>query len=188
MLGAIALIVLAGLADGLGTQSVGLFVNKVTRRGFALNLLGVTLFAVVGALSWIGSIWLLAHYALGAPITPRELLPLVSRGYVPLLFTFLALVPYYGLGIAAVLHGASFAIVAAQLASALAIASWEALACAIGGWLLLQAARRLLSQPLAFIDGRLWVMTTRHAKRLSLEAILDQMPSLGPFVHEDRKP
>lgn len=188
MLGAIAVIFLAGLADSLGTQSVGLFVNKVSRRGFALNLLGATMVALIGALGWIGSIWLVAHYLLGVAIAPQELVPLVSRGYVPLLFAFLALVPYYGPGIAALLHGASFAIVAAQLGGALAISSWEALACATGGWLLLQAARRLLSRPLAFVDGQLWVVTTRRAERLSLEEILDQMPSLGPFGRGERKP
>ncbi len=188
MLGAMTVIFLAGLADGLGTQSVGLFVNKVTRRGFALNLLGTALFALVGALVWIRSIWLVAHAILGATIAPLALVPLVGRGYLPLVFTFLALIPYVGPGIAALLHGASFAIVTAQLTRALSIASWQALACTIGGWLLLQAARRLLSQPLTFVDGRLWVMTTRQAKRLSVEAILDQMPSLGPFVREEREP
>ncbi|MBC8161671.1 MAG: hypothetical protein H7Z42_10675, partial [Roseiflexaceae bacterium] len=71
---AFALIFLAGLADGLGTQSVVLFVNKVGRRSFALNLLGAGLFYLLSALCWIFSIWLVARYALDVSIAPLALI------------------------------------------------------------------------------------------------------------------
>jgi hypothetical protein len=157
---AIALIALAGLSDGLGTQSVALFANQVDRRSFALNLLASGLFALLGALGWSLSIGLVARTTLGLAISPSRLFVLVSLGYVPLLFSFLALIPYSGPAIAALLHGVSFAIVTGQLAGALAIAPWQALACATAGWLLLQAARRLFSRPLARADRRIWTLTT----------------------------
>lgn len=174
------LIFLAGLSDSFGTQSVVLFVNKVGRRCFALTLLVSGLLYVISALCWTLSIGMVTRFVLGTPSAPLALVTLVSWGYVPLLFTFLALIPFYGPGIAALLHGVSFVVVAGQLAGALALASWQALACAVGGWLLLQAARRLLSWPLALADRRLWTLTTRQDERLSLEAILDRLTSLDP--------
>jgi hypothetical protein len=185
---AIALVVLAGLSDGLGTQSVVLFANQLGRRTFALNLLVSGLFALLGALGWALSIGLVARVALGLAISPSALVALVSLGYVPLLFSFLALIPYSGPAIAALLHGVSFAIVAGQLAGALAIAPWQALACATGGWLLLQAARWLFSRPLARADQRIWTLTTRQAERHSLEEILAQLTLLDPAPPERRAP
>jgi hypothetical protein len=188
MQAAIVLIFLAGLSDGLGTQSVVLFVNQVGRRTFALNLLVSGLFTLLGALGWTLSIGLVARSALGLAIAPSALFALVSLGYVPLLFSFLAFIPYSGPGISALLHGASFAIVAGQLARALAIAPWQALACVTSGWLLLQAARWLFSRPLGRADRRIWTLTTRQAERHSLEEILEQLTLLDPAPPERRAP
>ncbi|MEI7643392.1 MAG: hypothetical protein WCJ55_03690 [Chloroflexales bacterium] len=185
---ALLLIFLAGLADGLGTQSVVLFANQVGRRSFVGNLLVSGLFSLLGALCWALSIGLVVRSTLGIAIAPPALMVLVSMGYVPLLFSFLALIPYGGPGIAALLNGASFVIVAAQLADTLAIAPWQALACAVGGWLLLQAARRVLSRPLALADRQIWTLTTHQAERRTLEEILDHLALLDPEPPERRAP
>jgi hypothetical protein len=54
--GAALTIALAGLSDGLGTQSIVLLVNRITPLRFALNLgLSVALY-VLGALAWMAAI------------------------------------------------------------------------------------------------------------------------------------
>jgi hypothetical protein len=104
----VGLIFLAGLSEGLGTQSVVLFLNQVSRRSFALSLLASGALFVISALCWAASIGLVARLAFGLPISPLALAALIRPGYLPLLFAFLAFTPYVGPAIAHLLHASSF--------------------------------------------------------------------------------
>lgn len=168
---AFAIIFLAGLSAGFGTQSVVLFVNRVSRGNFLLNLLMSGIVFMLGAMAWIVSIWLIAVYGFGNPHPIMLVTRVVSLGYLPLLFGFLIIAPYAGPGIGYVLHAWSFLIVLVAVQVLFDLVLWQALVCTLSGWLIVQILRRAVSHPLAIVDRWLWYATTQRDTRRTLEDI-----------------
>ena len=103
--GAALTIALAGLSDGLGSQSIVLLVNRITPLRYALNLgLSVALY-VLGALAWMAAIWLATWVVLRDDVPLPQVIGAVSLAYIPLWFSVLALIPYLGQAIGPILNG-----------------------------------------------------------------------------------
>ena len=135
--GAATVIFLAGLSDGLGTQSVTL---------------------------WMAAIWLLANRVFGVNAALADVIVVVSAAFVPLWFSALVLLPLIGpiIGWALNLWSLVTAVVAVDVAFAMPL--WQSLACAGAGWLVMQVARWLLRRPGSTLGGWVWQITTgqRH--------------------------
>ena len=93
---AFIVVLLAGASVTLG-QSMVLFLNRVSRRRFALALLLGGIELVVEALIWITSVWLVV--GLLGVTRPHlvETLDVIGLAYAPFLFGVLIFVPYLGL-------------------------------------------------------------------------------------------
>ena len=168
---AYSVVFLAGISEGFGTQSAVLFVNRVSRRNFALNLLFSGGLALFGALAWILSVWLIYHYVFTV-LQPLALIArLVMVGYLPLLLGFLIIIPYLGPGIGVCLHVASFIIVVLAMQLQLSLPLPVVLGATIGGWLFIQLLRLITSRPLAVVDRFLWRIFTGSNQKLDLNEI-----------------
>ncbi len=90
--GAALTIVLAGLSDGLGTQSIVLLVNRITPLRFVINLGLSIVLDFFGALAWMAVIWLATRVVLRDYVPLPQLIGAVSLAYIPLWFSALALI------------------------------------------------------------------------------------------------
>lgn len=161
-------IVLAGLSDGLGTQSVVLLVNRITPLRFALNLLLSILLYFLSALAWIAAIWLAANVVLRNYAPLPQVISAVSIAYIPLWFSALVLIPYLGQAIGVLLNGWSLAIALTAVSLVFQFGLAEALLGATLGWLFMLLARYILGRPAARLDHWLWAITTGHDTRVDV--------------------
>ena len=173
---AYGIIFLAGISEGVGTQSVVLFVNRLSRRNFLLNLLLSGAVYVIGAMAWIISISVIARFLFHDPRPLLLVVRVVSLGYLPLLFGFFVLAPYLGPGLLYLLHAWSFLIVLLVVGQVFDMLIWQAFVCTFGGWLIVQLSRRTVSRPLAIVDRWLWSMTTGAPTRFDLDDIPVVLP------------
>lgn len=150
----LAIVLLAGLSQAVG-QSIILFVNRVTPLRFAFSLL-------VGAVLYgFGYVFLvLGTYATcllpGAPhVSLYDLAIVMAFAYVPLLFAFLAAMPYLGspaLGALRIWHLAALVFAFTSLTH---VSTVDGLTHVGLGWLLLQILERTVGQPVANLGRRI---------------------------------
>jgi hypothetical protein len=152
---AAALLLFAGLADGLGDRAVVLLVNRITPRAFVVTLLATALLFAAGAALWIGGVWLAATRLFGVEDTLAHFFVVLSLAYAPFLFSALALLPLLGPVIRWALRLWSF-LAGLSLLVLLGLTLWQALLCAGGGTLLVLGVHWLFSEPAAFVARRLW--------------------------------
>jgi hypothetical protein len=164
-------IVLAGLSDGLGTQSIVLLVNRITPRRFVLNLLLSIGLYWLGALAWMASIWLAASFVLGDYVPLPQVIAAVSMAYIPLWFSVLVLIPYLGEAIGMLLNGWSLLIALSAVSTVFQFGILEALAGAALGWLLMLLVRYVLSRPGIRLGHWLWAITTGRDRRIDIDSL-----------------
>jgi hypothetical protein len=158
--GAVLTIVLAGLSDGLGTQSIVLLVNRIRPLRFAINLvLSIVLYAL-SALAWMAAIWLATRIALRDDVPLVQVIGAVSLAYIPLWFSALALIPYLGQAISPLLNGWSLLIALLAVSQVFQFGLIQALAGTALGWLSMLLVRAVVSRPAARLDHWLWAITT----------------------------
>ncbi|NOK62490.1 MAG: hypothetical protein GFH27_549293n224 [Chloroflexi bacterium AL-W] len=161
----------AGVSEGIGTQSVALFISRISRRRFYINIgLSGVLF-VIGAVDWVITIWLVLRYFLDIPATFVEVACVVGLGYLPLLLAIFILVPYFGPAIGIGLHIWSLLTVLVMMHIEFGVTASEALLCVGVGWLIVQISRRFLNQPLVTINRWLWRITTGVSARVGPDDI-----------------
>ena len=153
-------IVLAGLSDGLGTQSIVLLVNRITPLRFAINLVLSIVLYVLGALAWMAAIWLATRVVLRDDVPLPQLIGAVSLAYIPLWFSVLALIPYLGQAIGLILNGWSLVIALFAVRMVFQFSLLQALAGTALGWLSMLLVRAVLSRPGVRLDHWLWAITT----------------------------
>lgn len=152
---AIALLLLAGLSDGLGIRAAPLLINRITPRAFVLTLLASALLFGAGAALWIGGAWLAATKLFGVEDTLSDFFAVLSFAYAPFLFSALTLLPLLGPALRWALRLWSF-LVGLALLVALELEPWQALLCAGCGALLVLGVNWLFSEPAAFVARRMW--------------------------------
>ena len=169
--GAALTIVLAGLSDGLGTQSIVLLVNRITRLRFAINLVLSIALYVLGALAWMAAIWLATRVVLRDDVPLVQVIGAVSLAYIPLWFSVLALIPYVGQAIGPILNGWSLVIALFAVSQVFQFGLIPALVGTALGWLSMLLARSVLSRPAARLDHWLWAITTGRDKRVDVDTL-----------------
>ena len=162
---AVALLLVAGLAEGLGNRAVVLLINRTTPRAFGLTLLASALLFAASAALWIGGAWLAATAFFGVRDTPANFLIVLSFAYAPFLFSALALLPLLGPLIRWALRLWSF-IVGLGLLVTLGLHPLQALGCAVCGTLLVLGINWLFSEPAAFVARGVWAALTGHPRPL----------------------
>jgi hypothetical protein len=180
--GAALTIVLAGLSDGLGTQSIVLLVNRITPLRFAINLgLSVALY-VLGALAWMAAIWLATRVVLRDDVPLPQVIGAVSLAYIPLWFSVLALIPYLGQAIGPILNGWSLVSALFAVSMVFQFGLIQALAGTALGWLSMLLVRAVVSRPAARLEHWLWAITTGRDTRIDI----DNLPLTGSVDVRDQ--
>jgi hypothetical protein len=167
--GAVLTIMLAGLSDGLGTQSIVLLVNRITPLRFAINLVLSIVLYVLGALAWMAAIWLATRVVLRNDLPLAQVIGAVSLAYIPLWFSVLALIPYLGQAISPLLNGWSLVLALFAVRQVFQLGLIPALVGTALGWLAMLLVRAVLSRPAARLDHWLWAITTGRDTRIDVD-------------------
>ncbi len=165
LLAATALLILAGLSDGLGTRAPVLLINRIKPFAFAITLLVSALLFLGGAALWIWGAWLAATGLFGIHDKLAHFFVILSVAYAPFLFSALALLPLFGPAIRWVLRAWSF-FLGLGLLILLELNLWQALLCAVCGTLLVVGVEWLLSEPGALLANRMWATVAGRPRPL----------------------
>jgi hypothetical protein len=169
----IALIAVLAGASLLAGQSVILFVNRVRPGRFAFSLLlNGLLFAAELAL-WASSAWVAAVALFGATEPLLTALRIVGLASAPLVFGLLVMLPYLGAPIEWALRIWSLLIILELVRETFGYSVGQALACALGGWVLIQVAGVLLGGPLVAARDFLWSAVTNTAFDTNQQELVD---------------
>ena len=167
--GAVLLIMLAGLSDGLGTQGIVLLMNRITPLRFVINLVLSIALYVLGALAWMAAIGLATRVVLRDDLPLIQVIGAISLAYIPLWFSVLALIPYLGQAIGPILNGWSLVIALFAVSQVFQVGLIQALTGTALGWLSMLLVRAVVSRPAARLDHWLWAITTGRDTRIDVD-------------------
>jgi hypothetical protein len=167
---AFSIVFCAGISLKIG-ESVELFINRVRPRRFAIALTGAGLITVTGASIWIATIWLIGHFVLGNPHDVHYVIWAVSVGYTPLLFGYMAVLPYLGPIIERVLSLWSFLAILGAVVFIVEVSIWGALLCVLPGWLVVSLLRRFIDRPTVRLDEWWWRYVAGTRQRLDVREL-----------------
>lgn len=177
---AAAIIVLAGLSEGLGSRGVILLFNRIALLRVVLNLALSALLYLLSALLWVAALWMLAALAFHDIGSLGQAFVAISAAYVPLLLGALVLLPYVGPLIGRGLHLWSLLVALTAISATFSLPPWQAVLCALLGWLLLQGVHWLLGVPAARLGRRVWQLSTGHAAQLGVADLPLVIPGYAP--------
>jgi hypothetical protein len=167
---AILILILGALSLGMG-QSVVLFANRVSPRGFILSLMGGALVLAVGSFLWALSAWGVALLYPGDHESLRDFYVLVCLGSAPLVFGLFVLLPYLGTLIERVLRVYALLVVLVGLHAGLDFTWLQSLFSAGLGWLIYMSITHM---PLFDLDQApiwLWQRLTGKRERFATDTL-----------------
>lgn len=148
---ALLTVVLAGVSTALG-QSVVLFINQVSPRRFGFTVLVSAALYVFNYLVWALSLWGVGHALFGSNVPLEQTVRTVGLGYAPLLFSFLAFIPFFGVALGSLLSLWSLLAVLVGAQVGLELPLWQAALCGGLGWLVVQLVQRTVGRPLVTLS------------------------------------
>lgn len=151
---ALQILILAGLSETLG-QSVVLFANQIRPVRFVVSLFISVFLFIAGGFFWYGSISLVSRFLFNHPLHMEKLALGISFSYTPLLFGFLAFIPYFGQRILQLLYVHSFVILTRLLESYMGLPLWQAILCPLVGLILVQILRSTIGRPIIWLSDKL---------------------------------
>lgn len=181
-----AIFFLAGLSETYGTRAVSLFLNKIGRRPFFVVLLLTALTYVAGGIVWTLSIAaVLGEIFPEAAAEPRVIVVAVALGYIPLLFAFLAFIPYLGPAILVLLQGLSLLTTTVAISVGYGLPFTQAALATTGGWLVFQLLRWFTAGPATLISRWVLRLVTGREVNYQLRDVVPTVP-LGLQPHRRR--
>ncbi len=172
-----ALFFLAGLSETYGTRAVVLFLNRVGRRPFFIILLLTALTYVVGGIFWTISIAIVLGGAFPEVATKPELIIIaVVMGYIPLLFAFLAFIPYLGPALLYLLQGLSLLTTTLAISFGYGLPFTDAALATFSGWLIFQVLRWFTMAPTTFISRWILRLISGRDVNYSLREVVPHVP------------
>lgn len=182
---AVGIFFLAGLSETYGTRAVVLFLNRVGRRPFFITLLLTAATYVVGGFIWAFTIDLAGAAVLDISGKLPVMVQAVAIGYIPLLFAFLAVIPYLGPAILHLLQGLSFIFTTAAVSVGFGASFRDAVLCTIVGWLVFQLLRWFTAGPTTAISRWVVRLVTGREVNYQLRDVAPPVP-LGLQRHRRR--
>lgn len=149
----------AGLSESIG-QSFVLFINRVKPSRFIPSVLMNALLFLFGYFETVFVIWLTAKFLLGYDNIILQIMYAVGVSYVPLLLSFLTLLPYLGPGIVRILYLISYTIMVNRLHLAIGFPVREAVVTVLLSFVVVMVVRGTIGRPLHAIGQ---AMQTRIA-------------------------
>lgn len=182
---AVAIFFLAGLSETYGTRAVVLFLNKVGRRPFFITLLLTAITYVIGGFVWALTIDLAGAGILGVTGKLPVMIQAVAVGYIPLMFAFLAVIPYLGPAILHLIQGLSLTLTTLAVSVGFGASFLDAALCTIVGWLVFQLLRWFTAGPTTWISRRVLRLVTGREVNYQLRDVVPTVP-LGLQRHRRR--
>lgn len=151
---ALLVVLFAGLSLAIG-QSIILFINQVKPLRFGLSLLLNAILLVFGFLFLVFSTWLIGWLPGFVPIPWRNLVIGLGLSYAPLLFSFLAALPYAGSPILNLLSVWHLLAMVAGVSAIAQIGGSSAFAHVAVGWFTLHLLESTIGRPIAQLGQKL---------------------------------
>jgi hypothetical protein len=151
---AVAIVLAAGLAESVG-QSVVLFANRVKPPRFVFSLVVNALLFAFSYAFLIACTWLVLHYAYRSPVSIVPLATVLAAAYAPLLFAFLAALPYLGAPLLWALQVWHLLAVVVAVAVVAGTGLPEALTAVGLGWLVVAVSAQTFGKPVAVLGERI---------------------------------
>ena len=148
LVASIVVVLLAALSQGIG-QSAVLFINRVKPLRFILSLAIAAIIFTFNYNFWVLSTWLVANQIFQVSLPLVEVIQTLGFSYVPLLFGFLMVIPYFGMPIFIALSIWTLLAIVTGIEAIADLSFWQVFECCIGGWLVLQISQRTIGRPLA---------------------------------------
>jgi hypothetical protein len=150
---AVAVVLAAGLSESVG-QSVVLFANRVKPPRFVFSLVVNAVLFACGYAFLIACTWLVLHYAYRSPVSILPLATVLAAAYAPLLFAFLAALPYLGAPLLWALHVWHLLAVVVAVSVAAGTGLVESLTAVGLGWLVVAISAQTFGKPVAVLGER----------------------------------
>lgn len=150
--GALIIVLLAGLSDGIA-QSVVLILNQVKPRRFVYSLLVSAIIFVFGYFFYILSIDFIARQLFNAT-TSTNIYYSLALAYVPLILSFLIMLPYFGYPLGILLNIYHFLALIVATTISYSLEPLQALVSVIVGWLLLLLIKSTVGKPV--VKSAIW--------------------------------
>lgn len=151
---ALSVVLAAGLSLAIG-QSIILFINQVKPIRFVLSLLLNAILFVFGFLFLVFSTWLVGLLPGFVRIPWSDLVTTLGLSYSPLLFSFLAALPYVGAPILNVLSVWHLLAMVVGVSTVAQIGGASAFTYVAFGWFMLHLLESTIGQPIAKFGRRL---------------------------------
>ena len=132
---ALVLFALAVVSKSLGEVGI-LYINRATKGQYVRGLLGSLAVLGFAAVVWSGCIYLSCRYALGIQLNYSSVFGIVLVSYVPLVFSFLDIIPHVGLLFFKIFTVWGLFITVAGLHHRYGLSVFQALGCSAVGWVL----------------------------------------------------
>jgi hypothetical protein len=129
------LFALAVVSKSLGEAGI-LFINRATKTQYVRGLVGSLAALGFAAFVWSGCIWLSCRYALRLDLDYHAVFAIVLVSYVPLVFSFLDIIPHVGLLCFKLLTIWGLLITVAGLHYEFGLSVMQGLGCSAVGWIL----------------------------------------------------
>ena len=163
-------VTVAGCSDAIG-QSVVLFANRVTPLRFVISMLISVVLFVLGYSVWVLSLWLVADVVFGHHVELWRAGAAVGLSYVPLMLSFLALMPYFGSSILRLLNVWAAVALVNVLRFSFAFIWWEAALCAGIGLAFIFLLRLTIGRPILWLTLRLRNVAAGKKLQLDLDKL-----------------
>jgi hypothetical protein len=174
---ALAVLLLGSLSDAVGNSPI-LFLRGVGGRRFALCLLVDTVLSLLRIAAWIVSLAVLVNLLSQVDVSPAEVTLIVGIGFVPMLLSFLALLPLLGPALLRLLHAWVLLATIAALRAILALSFGQALVFAVLGWAAVLVIGRTVDRVVVRGFGRL----TQRLLGVDLLLRFDQVDLVGEVM------
>ncbi len=151
---ALLVVLAAGLSLAVG-QSIILFINRVQPLRFIFSLLLNAILFTCGFVFLVFSTWLIGWLPGFVRMPWSDLVEVLGLSYAPLLFSFLAALPYAGVPILNVLSVWRLLAMVTGFSAIALVSAAHAFAHVAFGWFTLQLLERTIGQPIAKLGRRL---------------------------------
>lgn len=162
----VVIVLLAGLSEAIG-QSVVLFANEVKPRRMIMSLVLSAFLFLGGYVLWVATIWIIAVILFRPETSLINVIRAVGLGYAPLLFGFLGVLPYFGVGALSLLYFWAFTAIVSAISIIMDLNTLQAVLVSVGGGLLILRLRATMGKPLVKFFRRL--RNAAAGKRLVLK-------------------
>lgn len=169
---ALQIVFLAGLSDAIG-NSVILLANRIRPFRFLLALIANAILYLFSYFFTAASLAFIANQVFGLDIDLPFFFSVVAFSYIPILFSALSFLPFFGYPINLLLYGISTIYLVRILIAATELTTISAFFCTILGFVFLSAIRATIGRPIIHFGQ--WVVSTAAGRQLenNLEAALN---------------